>query len=485
MENQRKEYKKFSREVIFVAIAQWLPKLKGFIILPFIIKILGAEKYGIWSQLLVTLSLIYPFSILGLNTAFRRFLPGKEDKAELRNDFWAAIFLIFFNALILSVGFYFLSPHFVKLFFKTEETLTLLYLVAILIPLSAINQIFLESFVTFGQSKKYIFFILGKEIIEIPLIIYFLLHGKGLFALLAISIGTLALSTVLAGFIFIKQLGISWPKFRTLKPYFQLGLPLFFSGFAYWVFHVSDRYVIGYFFNIKLVGIYSGIYNLTTIIFVIAGPVCFVLLPTISKFWEENEIGEVKKYLKYSLKYFFMLGIPAIFGLSVLGRQFLEILTTDEFVSWWYLIPIIGGALVIFQGLRLGEYVLILAKKTSIILKYIILAALMNVLLNIIFVPIFGILGAAITSFISCILYGITIWFVSRKYLVFDLDYQFLIKCVLASVLMSFPLIIFNPQGIKNLLVFIPISILIYGLALIVFRGLSIQEIKILLKRRN
>ena len=85
-ETQKIEYRKFFKEVVFVAIAQWLPRLKAFIILPFIIKLLGVERYGIWSQLLVTISLIYPFSILGLTTSLRRFLPAKEKK-EAKNDF--------------------------------------------------------------------------------------------------------------------------------------------------------------------------------------------------------------------------------------------------------------------------------------------------------------------------------------------------------------------------------------------------------------
>ena len=79
------------------------------------------------------------------------------------------------------------------------------------------------------------------------------------------------------------------------------------SGYAYLMINSGDRYVIGYFMDIKSVGVYSGIYALSNLIIAISAPIYIVLLPAISKSWEKKEVELVAKYFSYSLKYYLIL----------------------------------------------------------------------------------------------------------------------------------------------------------------------------------
>jgi O-antigen/teichoic acid export membrane protein len=472
-------YKKFLTEVIWVGLAQFLPMIKGFIIFPLITKTLGAESYGIYSQILVTIGLISPFALLGLPTAMMRFLPGEKGKHRLAGTFWAALSIIAFNGLLLLIGLYFVSPYLIKSVFKTEYALSLLRIAAILIPVMTVNQTLLWYFVTFEQSKKYTFFNVTNDVLFVSLIIYFLLQGKGILAIILTQIFVTAVVSGIALSTIVRQIGVCRPQFSNLRRYFSLGFPLFVGGYAYWAIHSADRYIIGYFMNIKSVGIYSGVYNLSMIIIALSGPIYFVLLPKVSGLWENGEISEVKKYFRYSTKYFLMIGIPSVFGMSLLGKDLLTALATAEFTSAWILIPLITSSMLIFQTLTVVGYVYNLAEKTIVTMIAASLAAVENIILNIIMVPILGVLGAAVATLITYISYGIGYFWFSRRYLKLKIDISFAAKSLIASTIMGAAILKIDSSGVIGLLSAILLGAVIYTTSILLLKGFDKKEIEL------
>ena len=64
-----------------------------------------------------------------------------------------------------------------------------------------------------------------------------------------------------------------------------------------------------------------------------------ILLPSVlPKYYDENNIEKVRIFLKYSMKYFLLIAIPSAFGLSILSKPILLILTTPEIALNGYLI---------------------------------------------------------------------------------------------------------------------------------------------------
>ena len=473
-------YKKFLTEVIWVGLAQFLPRIQGFITFPLITKTLGAENYGIYSQILVTIGLISPFALLGINTAMRRFLSGEKDKHRLAGSFWAALSIVAFNGLLLLIGLYFVSPYLVKSIFKTEDALSLLRIAAILIPLMRVSQTLLEYFVTFEQSKKYTFFNITQDILFISLIVYFLLQGKGILAIILTQIFVTAVVGGVALFTIVRQIGVCRPQCNNLRRYFSFGFPIFVGGYAYWAIHSADRYLIGYFMNIKSVGIYSGVYNLSMIIIALSGPIYFVLLPKVSRLWENGEVSEVKKYFRYSMKYFLTIGIPSVFGMSILGKDLLTALATAEFTSAWILIPIITSSMLVFQTLTGVEYVYQLVEKTKITMIAVIFAAIENIVLNIIMIPFWGVLGAAVATFITYMSYTVGYFWFSRRYLKFQIDIGFAAKSLIAATVMGVVIFTVNPSGVVGLLCRISLGVVIYVVSILLLKGFDRNEIKLL-----
>ena len=78
-------YQKFTKDIGIIGLTELVIALKGLVILPIITKLLGVENYGIWAQLIVTLSLITPIATLGLPYTLVRFLAAKKDKKGIKD----------------------------------------------------------------------------------------------------------------------------------------------------------------------------------------------------------------------------------------------------------------------------------------------------------------------------------------------------------------------------------------------------------------
>ena len=473
-------YKLFTQQIGLIGITNLVISLRGIILLPILTKTLGAYDYGIWAQLIVTISLCTPLVTIGLLSGIVRFLAAETDKKEIQEGLFSSLIVIFFFGLLFAFLLILSSNFLSHTIFHTADAIPLIKISAFIILIWALDQALLQFFRTRRQMTKYSGFILLESFGELGLITYLVLHGFGLFGAI---ISLLIIKSITFGimlFVIISQIGIKLPNFTTIKPYLAFGLPMLPSYMLVWIINSSDRYIIGYFMDSASVGVYSAAYGIGGIILMFMGPISIVLYPTILKLWELDKIEEVKTHLQYSLKYYLMLAIPATFGLSVLAKQSLLVLTTSQFVYGSVLIPIIAVSSIFSSFYSINMYILATAKKTKIIGALLGIAAIVNVVLNIIFVPLIGILGAAISTLIAFFVLSFLMYYFSRIELKFDLGFNFISKTLFASVIMSFLIFEYNPTGMINVLISIGFGAVVYFGLLILLRGFNKDELKFL-----
>ena len=423
-------------------------------------------------QFNVTIGLLSMVAMLGLNNAIVRFLPA-EKKDERRDAILSIAFFIFVIGLMLSLLMLAASEILLQLIGNKEVILIL----ALVVPVYCINLAFLDFFMAIGQMKRYSFFFLLQIYGDVLLISYFVQFGimEVVSAVLFVRIGAF----LLMFFYLIKEFGFAIPTFSRMREYLRYSLPLIPATVSAWIVSSSDRYLIAYFLGVSYAGLYSPGYSIGTVIFMFGTPVVAVLTPTISKLYEEDKSEEVKKYLSYSLKYFLLLAIPSVFGLTILSKQLLIILTTGEIANQGYLVvPFVALSALLYQIGGVYGQILMLTKKTRIMGITSILAAVTNFILNLIFIPSFGIVGAAITTLIAYSLIAVIIIFSSLKYFTFDTDWLFLLKSISASILMSIAILLVNPIQTLDVLVWVGIGAGMYVCVLFLLRGFPKEEIR-------
>ena len=263
-----------------------------------------------------------------------------------------------------------------------------------------------------------------------------------------------------------------------MKGYLKYSLPLIPSRMSSWIVRISDRYFISSFLGAAYVGLYSPGYTLGSIIVMFASPIGAILAPTVAKLYDEGKTDEVKQYLAHSLRLFLLFAVPSLFGLSVLSRQLLLILSTPEIADEGYAItPLVATSLMLVGICMAPGQILLLCKKTKILGAAWILAAVTNAVLNVIFVPAFGIIGAAITTLIAyTLIAGIITYFAFRDF-TFQVDWTFIIKSVVASAVMSLVVWAINPEGVYEVLLTIIAGAAVYFAVLFAIKGFSREEI--------
>jgi len=471
-------YKKFTQDVGLIGATQVLLRLGGLILIPIITKTLGAYQYGIWAQILVTISLLTPLVMLGLSATIVRFLAGEKEKEKIREGFLSVVAVTIFTGSLLSVILFCSSDFLASTVFGDINASYFIKAASFLVLISALDEITLTYFRTFRQIKTYSGLTLLKSFGELCLMAFLLLSGFGLFgAIIALLIiGTITF--VIAFSLIISQIGFKFPTFSELKPYLRYGMPLTPNAMIMWIIHSSDRYIIGYFIGMAAVGVYSAAYAMGNLITFFLTPIMVILFPTISKLYEEKRIEEVKNYLKYSLKYFLIFAIPSAFVLSVLAKPLLRILTTAEFVSGSIVVPFVAFGVITFGIFQICIYITHLAKKTELNVILLGTSAFSNIILNIILIPYIGILGAAIATLISYAVLALLTVFVSFKYLKFEIDWSFILKSTISSISMAFLILKVNPTDVFHVLASLGIGAVVYFVLIILLKAVTKTELK-------
>ena len=470
------EYKLVAHRIGLIGIANLIAKLSGLILLPILTKNLSLEEYGIWAQIGVTIGFLVPLATLNLGLASQRFLAGETDKKVVSKGFSSIFGVVFFTSLIISLLIFVFSKPISIAIFGGADAEYLVKFLSFLILLGGINASLDSFFVTFLQIRKHSSLSILRTIFQILLISYFVLSGFGLFGAVISLLILNVLMLILESLLILPQIRISSPSYSVIKKYLTFSAPMIPAILCWWMNNLGDRYVIGYFLGMASVGVYSASYNLGGLVSLFYAPIAVIILPTITNLYKNNKIHELKTHLSYLLKGYLMVAIPSAFGLTVLSKPLLTVLTTSEFLTGAIIIPIIALATIILYSSSINSNILLLFEKTKTAGSISIVTAFVNIILNIILVPIIGILGAAIATllaFTSHLFLTITFGFKMMRY---NVDFNFIIKGIISSVIMAFVVWKFNPIGAVDILISIGIAVGVYFGVMVLLRGFTKSE---------
>ena len=323
---------------------------------------------------------------------------------------------------------------------------------------------------------------LSYNVLKIGFIILALALGYNLTGVLVAIIGSLTISLIVALALIILQIGIQFPTFSNLKRYIRFGIPLTVSPAFGWIVSSIDRYMINSLIGVTSAGIYSAAYNVGRELFIFIWPINSVLFPTVSKSFDDGDLAKTKTYLQYTLKYLVMFTIPAAFGLSILAKPILSILTTSEFLSGSNVIPFIAFCPIFLTLTVIGSNIFNIYYRTAWRSALLGLTAVINIILNLILIPKFGITGAAVATLISYGSQTVMTLLVSRRYMKFSISPLFVLKCLIASSIMTLVIWLIHPESIITVLTSIVLGVVLYFVVLVSVKGFSKGEITFFIK---
>ena len=184
----------------------------------------------------------------------------------------------------------------------------------------------------------------------------------------------------------------------------KLSIPLIGNSIASQVLSVSDRMMINSLVGKAAVGIYSTLYNVSTLSMIVWSAMNNSFVPYMFQNMESEEGRlNIKKNVNYIL-----LGYAVVaLGMTLLAPEIVRILATEEYYEAIYLMPPIAAGIFLISLGNLYSNILLYYKKTQYILIATIVAAALNVSLNALLIPIYGYQAAAYTTLAAYIVMAV------------------------------------------------------------------------------
>ena len=168
-----------------------------------------------------------------------------------------------------------------------------------------------------------------------------------------------------------------------------------------------DKLMIGFMMVYANVGIYSAGVKFVLMLSPIVETVGIVLFPKIN-ISASSSSEEYMKNLKVNYDTILLMGIPMTVGLCLISGRLIPLFAGDEFVDAVAVSRIMSAVILLGPiGDMLGSKTLLVFKKDKWLLYCSSIVAISNILLNFIFIPIWGINGAAFASII-CYMIGVS-----------------------------------------------------------------------------
>jgi len=447
----------------------------------FIARYLGQEGFGSYALILAFLSIFNILADWGLYSLMTREIsrPGADEKKIASNIFsLRVVILLIFLALALVIVWFFPYSLQIKIGVAVGAA-SFLFLSA--------SQVLMGIFQKYLRVDKAILSEIIGRTIQLVLIICFIHLDLGFFSILVALVISSA-SIFILNFSFARQyvrLTFSF-NFPYWKKLLKTALPIAVSLVLTLVYFKIDSI----FLSLPIINRSStnpvidvGIYNIAYKVLegLIFFPAMFVglVMPLLSKFAFSNR-NQFKKIFQKTLDVLIIIIIPLIVGLLILSLPIVTLIGGKDFIASAQPLQVLVFAVgLIFLGNLFGHSIIALDKQK--VGAWIYFGGMVfNVITNLIFIPKYSYLGAAITTVFTELIVTFLMLYLIWKTISYFPSFKIIFKALFAGLVMGAFLYYFQSW---NLFLLIGLGGVIYVGMLYLVKGIRKEEILTLVKR--
>ncbi len=212
------------------------------------------------------------------------------------------------------------------------------------------------------------------------------------------------------------------------------GAPQVLSYISYWVLQLSDRYLLGLFVSYAQAGSYAVAYSLGSVLSTLIISPFSLAWPTMMYSVAKRE--DAPQVFRMVFRWFSMLLLFVAFALSIAGSLLLDWFFLPSYHSAAPIIPVVAESIVFF-----GLYVVFMSgasirRKTWMPAAFSGLAAVVNVALNLVLIPLYGAWGAAASTLIAYIVMALVAYLANQR--IYPVPYEirrFLLALLIGAAL--------------------------------------------------
>ncbi|WDE05010.1 oligosaccharide flippase family protein [Thalassomonas viridans] len=445
----------------------------GLISFPILTKSLTTEEYGILGLITVTLSMLASFGKLGIQHGIVRYREDYEKTTFISNITYLAILGPFALALVLMA----FSLLLYRLDYIPPDYIDIVLIVIFLAFAEQIRNFIVNYFISVQESalvaKIRIMSKLITMIFTLSVVVLILASAKGFvygFLVAEIIVFSLTLYIAKRQELFA-GINLSRVSAKIYKPLLLFSIPLLGLEMVSMLHAFVDRYLIKYFMEARFLGYYSAYYNMATMLAaLIIGGLTTAIVPAYLKTWNEQGREKTEALLNRIFNLLLLMYPIIVISLWVVSKELFELLTTKEYVAYAYLLPLIAMGVLLQSAMPLFSAGLKIKKASMTMFYCVIFSAVLNLVLNLIFIPLYGLTAAAVTTTVSyaCIAAGFA-YFGSGTLTPKVNLYVLLRSCIYAGIFLLFSPYIQHEINVIQLILKVSAGVVYFCLIFILF----------------
>lgn len=385
----------------------------------FLARWLGPSDYGVYGLILAWVTLLTTFTVFGAPTAVLRFIPeyrAAKDLPRLHGVIGASLSLPLLIGIVVAL----LTSALIGGTSLVQPSLRMPFLIGIWIaPLLAVAE------AQGGVARAF-----GKPVLSLtPLWIarpmFVILGAAAVGALTQMLTATQAIGVTLAAVAvatlsqnYALRQGSSWPATGEVAYEFQkwirVATPLWLASLALILSQRADLLIIGGFMSTEDVGLYEAASRTALLGNMVLTGVNFLAAPTFASLFAKDDHAGLNRTASAAARLAFWPTLPLVTGLVIFGDQVLG-LFGDSFVLVRWELAILATAQLVGAAVGSVGYLLNVTGHQRDTLRTLLIVSAVNIVLNLLVVPRWGIRGAAIVTAATTVGWNLWLYALVRR----------------------------------------------------------------------
>ena len=462
--------RKVAYNVIVSAVSKVLATVLALVSIGFITRHLGKEGFGEYTTALAFFALFVAFADLGLNTLSTREISKKgADEARIIGNVFGLRLFISGLVFILSPFWIFFLPY------SQDIKIGILFsLLAFFFSSSytVFNGIFQKNL---AMDRVALVEFLAK-VLQVGLVILFVYLDLGLFAIMGAFVLFMVFNFVVLLFWSRRFIRFT-PRFewefykQFLKQSFPLGVSVIIT-FFYFKF---DTILLSFLQGTEAVGVFGVAYKIIENVTFFPAMIMGLTLPLLAQ-KIDTEKESFRRIANVTVRVFFLLVIPMIIGGLLLSKDIILLVGGEDFLASVLVLQILLFALAFMFFGHFFNTLLIVGNHQKLLMKLLAFCAVFNIVLNIILIPHYSYIGAAITSalteFLVVILTGWSVFSVLR----YSISFSRVGRILLSGLFMAIVIYFLSPY--IHFFFSLIVGIIVYGISIFLTKAVEPKEWK-------
>ncbi len=431
-----------------------------------IARLLTPDAYGEVDIGLALLTFSTTIALIGLQSGVPRYMSRFDDEANTRGAWLTGLLIAGATSIPIALVLFFNAELVAATFFERPESTHLLLLFVACIPFSVGFQVAISGI----QGQENTIYRTYAHDLLFPGFRLFLLVGllyTG-FGILAAGIAYLV-ATIVAFVVAHVLLNRLIPLIGTFKLHARemlfFSIPLVFATLLSRLLTRTDTLMLGYFRSSYEVGLYGAAYPLASGMLLVLSSFGFMFLPLASRLDANDKRSEIDAIYKLTTKWIYIVTFPLFLTFVVFSSDVLAVIFGGEYAQAGFALSIL--AVGFFTSAAFGrnrETISALGFTTWVFIANA-LAFVVNVVLNLLLIPRYGIAGAAVTSALSFIVLNGTVYVILKWRFDISPFSRWTVRTFMLLPLLLFPPAIALSAWVSLSVVTLPVFLVIVGLA--------------------